>query len=396
MTGADQTVGALNGTGGTILSNGPFSQSTVLTIGNGGASGSYGGTVTDRTSGSQLVTLVKVGTGTQILTGSNTYTAGTTVNAGTLLVYNATGSGTGTQQVYLPATGVPSGFGGGTVDGGGGISGQLRTNSTYPITTNISPGSASGDTGILSVGSLDASNTIFNVDIAGTVPGASYDRIAAAGSVNYNGPVRVRFLNGFQTTIQATDTFNILTAGSGPIIKYIANLNDTGRLNAFGTQGSFAVQLVNSGQTLRLTDFQYGSVNFDSWASAHSLSGANAALTADPDGDGLSNLAEYAFGRDPNAADLGALAQTQIVTSGGIKYFAISYARPTGVNTATDITYTPQRTTDILTPGSWASADLVVQSISPGPGALETVTVRSTHPISTLTKEFLRVSVSKP
>ena len=45
---------------------------------------------------------------------------------------------------------------------------------------------------------------------------------------------------------------------------------------------------------------------FSTWVAAKSLSGAGAAATADPDGDSLPNLIEYAFGLDPtvaNAAD---------------------------------------------------------------------------------------------
>jgi autotransporter-associated beta strand protein len=335
---------------------------------------------------------VKVGTGTQILTGSNTTTAGATVNGGRLLVYNTTGSGTGPNGAILTG-GTGSTFGGGTLDGSGGIAGPLSCNSNSNPINHVAPSSSTGDTGILHVGSLGF-NGEFDVDIAGVTAGTLYDQIVTTTSASFVGSLHARFLNGFQNSIQPTDVFDFLVAGTGTISRFIDNLNGSGRLNAFGTQGSFAVQLVNGGKTLRLTDFQTGSVTFESWASAHSLSGANAALTADPDGDGLSNLAEYAFGRDPNATDGGALAQTQIVTVAGSKYLALSYTRPAGANAATDITYTPQRTTDLAVP--WSSADIVVQSIAPGPGTLETVTVRSTHPMNTMTKEFLRVSVSKP
>jgi autotransporter-associated beta strand protein len=347
----------------------------------------------DHTSGTQQVVLVKVGTGTQILSGSNTQTAGTTVNGGSLLVYNTSGSGTGTNIVFIPSQAGAT-FGGGTIDGSGGISGELRDNGNYsgPNPNSISPSSATGDTGILQVGSLESGGYL-NVDLGGVTAGATYDRVAVAGSTSFYGALRVKFLNGFQNSIQPTDVFDILTTVTGTIPLAVGNLSN-GRLYAFGTQGSFAVQLANGGKALRLTDFQRGAVTFGSWASAHNLSGASAALTADPDGDGFSNLAEYAFGRDPNAADGGALVQTQIVTVAGSKYLGLTYTRPAGPNAATDITYTPQRTTDLAV--QWSSADVVVQSIAPGPGTLETLTVRSTHPMNTMTKEFLRVSVSNP
>ena len=392
MIGTDQTVGALNGAGGTILNNATLSDS-ILIVGNGNANGSYGGVLTDHSTGTRQLVLQKVGTGTQILTGSNTQTASTTVNGGTLLVYNTTGSGTGTNIMVLsPQVGAT--FGGGTTNGSGGISGELRDtglfNSSGP--NSISPSSATGETGILHVGAL-SSNGFLNIDIGGVTAGTAYDRVAIDGSTSFFGAIRAKFLNGFQNSIQPTDVFDILTTVTGTITLHVGNLTN-GRLYAFGTQGSFAVQVANGGKALRLTDFQRGSVTFDSWASAHSLSGANATLTADPDGDGFSNLVEYAFGRDPNAADGGALTQTQIVTVAGSNYLGLTYTRPAGADAATDITYTPERTTDVAV--QWSSADIVVQSIAPGPGTLETVTVRSTHPMDTMTKEFLRVSISKP
>jgi len=76
---------------------------------------------------------------------------------------------------------------------------------------------------------------------------------------------------------------------------------------------------------------------FDSWVSGYpSLSGASAATTADPDGDGLNNAGEFAFGTSP--IDSSSRAVTQTVVTGGIK---IMYLQRSGV------TYTVKSATDL-------------------------------------------------
>jgi autotransporter-associated beta strand protein len=80
------TFGGLSGASGdlaTILSSG-YSGITALTLNPGtGSSVSYGGAIADGVAGT---TLTKSGAGTQILTGTNTYTGATTLSAGVLSV----------------------------------------------------------------------------------------------------------------------------------------------------------------------------------------------------------------------------------------------------------------------------------------------------------------------
>lgn len=124
------------------------------------------------------------------------------------------------------------------------------------------------------------------------------------------------------------------------------------------------------------------------------MTGANAATTADPHRDGLANLLEYALGKDPTGSD-GSATTAGTVESGGQKYLSLSYTKPTGPDAPSDITYTPERAT-ALEPADWSSSsvDLVTHSITAGPGSLETVTVRSTHPMSETTREFLHLNVT--
>ena len=183
--------------------------------------------------------------------------------------------------------------------------------------------------------------------------------------------------------------FDIVTAGS-PISTGLAGT----RVAASGSYGSFAVQLVNGGNTLRLTDFQAVAPTFSAWTSRFGLSGADAGPLADPNHNGNANLLDYALGLDPTVGGGTGIA-VGIITEGGQRYLSLSYTKPTGAEAPTDILYLAERATRLVPP-DWSSsvADIVIQGVVPGPGNLETVTMRSTHPFSTTAREFLHLKVT--
>ena len=117
--GASQTLGAL-GDAGTVVVNGASVQlnGNALTVGSGNnLSSTFSGVIADGTGGAG--SLIKAGTGILILSGSDTYSGGTTVNAGTLCVTNfgALPSGTnltvaaGGTFIFDPSAAVASGEG---------------------------------------------------------------------------------------------------------------------------------------------------------------------------------------------------------------------------------------------------------------------------------------------
>ena len=73
--------------------------------------------------------LIKAGAGTEILTNANTYTGGTTINAGTLQINNTSGSGTGTGAVTVNSGGTLSGLPATGFANAGTISGAVTVNS---------------------------------------------------------------------------------------------------------------------------------------------------------------------------------------------------------------------------------------------------------------------------
>ena len=140
-----------------------------------------------------VAAISKVGTGTWTLTNANTFTGGTEINNGTLMVNNTSGSGLGTGEtsVYTDAT----------LAGSGIISGSLRIadggtlapgNGVGTFTVNNNVNILAG--GILSV-EIDKSN-------------AKNDLLTCTGTVTMEGRLEVEALN--MTAFVVGDSFKII------------------------------------------------------------------------------------------------------------------------------------------------------------------------------------------
>jgi autotransporter-associated beta strand protein len=117
--------------------------------------------------------ILKNGPGTLALTVASTYTGGTTVNAGTLLVNNTAGSATGTGAITVNS---------GAILGGSGIvSGSINVSSGGVLAPGNSPGV------LTSAGSLTLSDgSVFSVELTGTTAGSGYDQaLLTGGSSTY-------------------------------------------------------------------------------------------------------------------------------------------------------------------------------------------------------------------
>lgn len=238
---------------------------------------------------------------------------------------------------------------------------------------------------------IDASSRL-NLQLGGTTPGTQHDVLNVSQAFVMQGTLNVTLVNGFGATITSANTFDVVVAAGGITSPLVGT-----RIPVASAYGTFLVTLVNGGTTLRLSDYQLAAPTFSHWGTIHGLSGADAEPLADPFHTGTSNLLKYALGLSPQFSGSPIATGTWQDVSGQ-QYLTLSYTRPQAGAAPTDIVYEPQRSTT-LAAGDWQSGPtylLPVGSPTPGPGDLETITVRSVQPIGpTAPLEFLRLRVEQ-
>ncbi|MEY2493084.1 MAG: hypothetical protein QOH24_2035 [Verrucomicrobiota bacterium] len=166
-----ETIGSLAGAG-TVTSG--LAGTVTLTAGADNTSTSFLGVLQD---GIGTIVFTKSGTGTLALNGTNTYSGGTVVNAGILLVNNTSGSGTGTQTVTVN--------GSGTLGGTGTISGAVTlVNGGSAATIDAGPSGTAGTAaavGALHTGALTLTGSnVFHADFSSI---SNYDQLFVTGAV---------------------------------------------------------------------------------------------------------------------------------------------------------------------------------------------------------------------
>ena len=265
LNGQNLSTGSLAGEAAGTITNNSLTTTGVLVV-NQGTGGTFSGAIIDGTA--FPTALVKNGAGQLTLSGSDSYSGGTTVNTGTLLVSGNTNSSNGTASVNNSSTLQVSGtfgsqklsiYNGAILAGNGTIvlgSGGLYFGSTAAMTFN---GAFTG-TGGIEVGTaltLSGANTFsggvqidgtatLKAGAAGAIPsgaGKGLVNFLSSGVLDVNGTaITINGLTGTGQVYNGVSNTATLTVGAGD-----ANSTFNGVLTNHGTSGSGILALTKIG-----------------------------------------------------------------------------------------------------------------------------------------------------
>ena len=332
---------ALNGNVQSNILAGDAERRLVLT-GNAGT-GTINGLVSN---GTKTFHIDKTGSNTWTLTGNNTYTGTTVINGGTLLINGNQGTASGTVSVASGATLGGTGTIGGTVSAAAGST--VAPGTSIGTLTTVSPVSIAGNLAIemnattsdrLTVGgSLDVSAAALNVSVSGTPSQPAYI-IASYGVLTGN----------FAST-------------SGIPAGYAINYN-------YNSLNQIALEFTGG--------------DYTTWAATFP-GFVDTAAGSDPDGDGLTNQQEYAFGLDPTKGNsVSPITQMLSKTGGTFKYTR-------RLPSLTGLAYTYESSTTL---GGWGAFTPVSETSNSG-SPVEEITVTLPGALLTNPKLFVRVKAN--
>ena len=292
---------------------------TTLQLGNGGVAGSIvgnvldGGTLVFNRSNTMTFTgqisdfsgdgpasagsLVQKGTGTTILTANNTYTAGTTINAGTLQLGNGGTTGSIVGNVLNNGTFAINrsdavAFGG-VISGTGALQ-QIGTGTTTLSAVETYQGSTTISAGVLALtgsASIAASSGVManaKFDISGLSGGTSITNLSG------NSAGTVALGNNTLTLTNAAGTFAGVISGSGGLVKQGSGLFTLSGANDY--TGATTV----AGGNLRVNGSVAGAVDVQSGATLSGIGSVGGLVTIRPGGT-------LSAGQSPGTITLGAL-----------------------------------------------------------------------------------------
>ncbi|MGB8167710.1 MAG: autotransporter-associated beta strand repeat-containing protein, partial [Chthoniobacteraceae bacterium] len=308
--------------------------------------------------------LTKIGTGTLVLNGANTFAGATTVSAGALVI-----AGTHTSSVTVGN--------GGTLAHPGSITGSVTIQSGGLDAPTASPAlrNIAGNFALNSGGTL-------RLLLNGSAVGTQYDQVAISGSITLGGALDILAA----PTLAPGNTFTILNkAGSAT----------TG--TTFTGKAENSTFVTTDGYTFRI-NYNAGTGNdivltlvttpIEQWRFANFGSILNTGFgldTADSEGDGVSNLMEYATRMNPALHDT---VPISVVKNGSSLDFTYNKNKA-----ATDVTFVVEWS-DTLNGTDWSVVGVGAPVILADDGVTQQMKV--TVPAgSGVTRRFVRLKVTR-
>jgi len=207
------TIGSLEGNGLVFLGGGS------LSIGGNNLKTNFAGVISDeggihQGSGGSIT---KTGTGTLTFNSANTYTGGTTITSGSLLVNNTTGSGTGTGNIQDNS---------GTLGGTGIVAGSVTIGNGSSSTAILSPGANPSGIGLFTIQGALTYNSLGTCQVEINSTSGSADEIVAHG-VTINSGAQFTLADLGSSTLSAGTSFTIINnTAATPIAGTFSNLAD--------------------------------------------------------------------------------------------------------------------------------------------------------------------------
>ncbi|MFO1486362.1 MAG: autotransporter-associated beta strand repeat-containing protein [Verrucomicrobiaceae bacterium] len=280
LNNQSETLAGLSSTGGAgIVENESGSAATsTLTVNIASGTQTFSGILRngDGTGTDGTLAFTKTGAGTQVLSGSSTYTGATNINGGTVNLTGSISTGAGSQQININAAA------GASVD----ISGSGSLTSTYANARAIVVGGASGQSGTINVsgsGSLTTLGMLIGEDSGGTglvnqtggtvaiggnalwMTGNSSTVTVSGGSFSAAGITR--FAVG--SSVLSTSAINVNGTGSITLGTLQFGLSSRNFTSATVNVGNFSTSS-SAGGTIQVNNITYGTtgtgasaINFD-------------------------------------------------------------------------------------------------------------------------------------
>ena len=263
---------------------------------------------------------------------------------------------------------------GGELSGAGIITGQVTATGG-----SIIPGDSLGAS-LSIVGDFElAVGAILTCSAKGIDVG-DFGRLVVAGNATLAGPIAFALAEGFVPS--RGSRFRVIASGS---------LSGAFASCTFPAQPADTDYFVR--YTTKVAEVVAGVTSYADWQALHFGPESDPAIVgdnADPDGDGLPNLLEYAFGLEPLAA--GSAGQPIIAVqpfgADNARHLTMTFTTPA---TVTDLALVPEASTDLKT---WLSGpEQIVMVSDTTSGNRRTIVVRDALPLSASNRRFLHLRV---